>query len=125
MELTTPATAATWNFSRVQLELPSGDSKTRLRAAAQEFESLFAKQMLDSMRDTLNTEDDIFNGGMAQDIFEDMLYEEYGRIMARTGSLGIADLIVRQYESAYAEPETTRPGGDASRVATMYDSLQS
>ena len=113
MELSA-ANLAQWNASQVQLELPRGDSRTQLRAAAREFESLFAKQMLDSMRDTLNTEDDMFHGGMAQDIFDDMLYEEYGRMIAQGGGLGIADMIVQQYESTVG----------AARAATVYDSLQ-
>lgn len=107
------ANLAQWNASRAQLELPRGDSRTQLRAVAQEFESLFAKQMLDSMRDTLNAEDDMFHGGMAQDIFDDMLYEEYGRMIAQSGGLGIADMIVQQYESTVG----------VAQAAAMYDSL--
>jgi flagellar protein FlgJ len=116
MELTA-ANMAQWNANRVQLDLPRGDEGTRLRAAAQEFESLFAKQMLDSMRDTLNKEDDLFNGGMGQDIFEDMLYEEYGRLIARTGGLGIADMIVKQYEADLGSTSVQQ------RAAALYDSV--
>lgn len=116
MELTT-ANLAQWNASQVRLEVPRADDQTRLRAVAKEFESLFAKQMLDSMRDTLNKEDDMFNGGMAQDIFDDMLYEEYARMMANTGSLGIADLIVNQYEGIVGSQTGT------SNAAALYDSL--
>ena len=114
MELS-PANLATWNRSQMQLDLPRGESGQQLEAAAREFESLFVKQMLDTMRDTLNTENDIFNGGMAQDVFEDMLYEEYARSIAQSGTLGIADMLVEQYQ------------GTTSRetAARMYDSLQS
>ena len=96
----TPISAdmALFNATQIYPELPKGDDRTKLKAVATEFEVLFAKQMLDSMRATLNTENDLFHGGMAQDIFEDMLYEEYARMMARTGSLGVADIIYNQYE---------------------------
>ena len=67
--------------------------RDRLREVSQEFEALFVEQMLDSMRETINKEHDILDGGMAQGIFEDMLYQEYARIMAKTGSLGLADLV--------------------------------
>ena len=97
MEITS-ANMAVWNANQARLELPRGDQRTQLKAVAKEFESLFIKQMLDSMRATLNKEDDPLNGGMAQDIFEDMLYEEYSRAMAATGSLGVADLIYSRYK---------------------------
>ena len=121
----TPANLAQWNASRVQLELPRGDSQTQLRAVAKEFESLFAKQMLDSMRATLNKEEDIFNGGMAQDIFEDMLYEEYGRLIAQTGGLGIADMIVEQYESTLSAESATVSASvhEQRRAAALYVSV--
>lgn len=109
------ANVAQWNRNQVTLELPDGDSRTRLEAVAKEFESLFAKQMLDSMRDTLNPDDDMFNGGMAQDIFEDMLYEEYARMLSQEGGLGIADMIVQQFEGAGApaSPDAARRAADA------------
>jgi flagellar protein FlgJ len=86
-----------FNATQVYPDLPTGSDEARLRAVATEFETLFAKQMLDTMRATLDTENDMFHGGMAQDIFEDMLYEEYARMMAKTGSLGIAEIIYNQY----------------------------
>lgn len=91
---------ARYSAAQVRLELPKGNPNEQLRAVATEFEALFAKQMLDSMRSTLNSENDMFHGGMAQDIFEDMLYEEYSRVMAKTGSLGIADIIYSQYQNS-------------------------
>lgn len=94
------ASMAQYSSAQLQASLPQNDPDGQLRAVATEFESLFIKQMLDSMRDTLSPDDDLFYGGMAQDIFQDMLYEEYARTMARTGSLGVADIIHSQYEGA-------------------------
>lgn len=116
MELTA-ADPGHWNSTRIRAELPRGDDLTQLRAVAKEFESLFAKQMLDSMRATLSREDDMLDGGMAQDIFEDMLYEEYARIMSNAGSLGIADMIVSQYQGVVGTQVTV------ARAAAVYDSL--
>jgi len=93
------ANMAQYNAAQLQASLPKDDPQAQLKAVAEEFESLFAKQMLDSMRATLSPDDDLFYGGMAQDIFQDMLYEEYARMMAKTGSLGVADIIYKQYES--------------------------
>ena len=63
------ANMAQYSAAQLQASLPKGDDRAQLRVVAQEFESLFAKQMLDSMRDTLKPDDDLFYGGMAQDIF--------------------------------------------------------
>lgn len=105
---------ANWNATQVRFELPRGSEEERLRAVAVEFEALFAKQMLNAMRQTLDPESDMLDGGMAEDIFEDMLFEEYSRQMANTGSLGIADLIVQQFST-----------NSTSRAAEVYDSFSS
>lgn len=90
---------------RSSTPVPSGDTlaaaaragdDAKLREVAQEFESLFIKQMLDAMRATLNPDDDLLGGGFAQEVFDDMLYDEYARTMARTGGFGLADMIVDQ-----------------------------
>jgi len=94
------ANMAQYSAAQLQASLPKDDPRGQLKSVAMEFESLFAKQMLDSMRATLSPDDDLFYGGMAQDIFQDMLYEEYARMMAKTGSLGVADIIYKQYEKS-------------------------
>lgn len=48
----------------------------RLKEACSDFEAIFIKQMLDSMRKTVS-KSGLMGGGMAEDIFEDMLYEKY------------------------------------------------
>jgi len=71
----------------------------QLREVTREFESLFIKQMLDSMYDTLNPEDGLFYGGQAENIFRDMLNMEYARDMAHSGSFGLADAMYDQLSS--------------------------
>ena len=48
----------------------------QLKETCHEFESLLLEQMLKSMRKTVN-KTGLIKGGMAEDIFEDMLYEKY------------------------------------------------
>lgn len=72
--------------------------QTRLSEVAHEFESLFIGQMLDAMRDTLNPENRLIDTGMGGEIFEDMLYDEYASIMSQTGGLGLAEMIISQYQ---------------------------
>ncbi len=91
-----PTNLAQLQFQNLRYDLPEGSEATRLREVASDFEAIFIKQMLDSMRDTLNPENRLVDTGMAGEIYDDMLYDEYARIMSRTGGLGLADLIVNQ-----------------------------
>ena len=74
----------------------------KLREASQDFEAIFIKQMLDAMRKTL-PKGGLLHGGMAENIFEDMLYEERSKLMAKTGSIGIADMLYNRYKDTVAE----------------------
>jgi flagellar protein FlgJ len=75
------------------------DKGSELYNACVDFESLFIKQMLDVMRKTVHREDDLLGGGMTQDVFEGMLYDEYAKKMAETAGFGLADTIYRQVSS--------------------------
>ncbi|MGA2973920.1 MAG: rod-binding protein [Spirochaetia bacterium] len=75
------------------------DKNGELYKACEDFEALFIKQMLDAMRKTINKEDDMLGNGMGQDMYEDMLYDEYAKKMASTAQFGLADTIYRQVAS--------------------------
>jgi flagellar protein FlgJ len=77
----------------------SGGEDQRLKEVAEEFEALFIEQMVKSMRQTKNPENDMLHGGMAENYFEDMLYQEYSKIMAKRGNFGIADMLYNQFSS--------------------------
>jgi len=71
-----------------------GESE-KLKEACQDFEAIFIKQMLDSMRKTINR-NGLIQRNMGEDIFEDMLYDEYAKRMAKSGDFGIAELMYKQ-----------------------------
>ncbi len=75
------------------------DKNSELYKACVDFESLFVRQMLEVMRKTVHREDDLLNGGLTQDVFEGMLYDQYARKMAETAGFGLADTIYRQVSS--------------------------
>ncbi|MDX9802029.1 MAG: rod-binding protein [Spirochaetia bacterium] len=66
--------------------------------ACSEFETIFIKQMLDSMRKTVEktslSESATDTTGM--NYFEDMLYDDYAKKMAKTANLGIAKMMYMQ-----------------------------
>jgi flagellar protein FlgJ len=82
-----------------QLRKPVIDRNSELYKASQDFEALLIKQMLDVMRKTLHKENDMLGGGLGQDVYEDMLYDQYARKMAATAQFGLADMIYQQVSS--------------------------
>ncbi|OHD53629.1 MAG: hypothetical protein A2Y33_06825 [Spirochaetes bacterium GWF1_51_8] len=64
----------------------------QLHEVSDEFSALFIQEMYKSMRSTV-PKDEWLDGGLKQEIFEDMLYTEYARQTAYDGSLGIGKFI--------------------------------
>ncbi len=100
MSLDLSSSLARFQATSQNSALPRVDAtnKEKLKEAAGEFEAIFVKQMLDTMRKNLHKEDRLVEGGMGEDIFEDMLYTEYSRLMTKSGDFGIARAITSQYE---------------------------
>jgi Rod binding domain-containing protein len=65
------------------------------RAAAEDFESFFLSQMLEAMFKGVG-EDDPFNGGAGEKAFRGLLHEEYAKVMAGAGGLGLADRLTAE-----------------------------
>ena len=57
-----------------------------------ELESFFIKQMLSSMRKTVNKAS-LGNNDFAANMYEDMLYDEYATSMTKNAGFGLADQI--------------------------------
>ena len=99
MQVTNINNAYSYTISPSQVKKAAIDKTSELYKACQDFETLFIKQMLDSMRKTLSKADDIQGTGPGQDLYNDMLYEEYAKKMSSTGQFGIADMIYQQVSS--------------------------
>jgi len=67
----------------------------RARQAAQDFEAFFVAQAFEEMFQGVDT-DPMFGGGEGESIFRSFLVQEYGKQVARTGGIGIADMVQRQ-----------------------------
>lgn len=57
-----------------------------------EMESLLVGRMLKEMRKTVH-KNGWLNGGFAEEIFEDMLYDEYAMSLSRNSNLGMAKML--------------------------------
>jgi Rod binding domain-containing protein len=73
----------------------------RAREVAREFESLFASMMMRSMRKTVG-ENELMPTSTGERIYTEMLDDEYARQLAKSGSLGLAELILKQIDPSQA-----------------------
>ena len=68
------------------------DRSGKLYEQCQEFESIFVNMMLKEMRATVQ-KSGMIDGGQAEDIFTDMLYDEYAKDMSKSAGFGLADAV--------------------------------
>ncbi len=69
-----------------------GVTMEKIEATAKEFESQFISQMLESMFATRDAKDSL-GGSEAEETYQSMMITEYGKIISRTGGIGISDQI--------------------------------
>ncbi len=72
-----------------------GVSEAKMDEVAQEFEAQFISQMMENMFATVPTNAE-FGGGDSEKIYESMMVSEYGKLIARTGGIGLADHVKRE-----------------------------
>lgn len=67
-------------------------SDAQIEKVAKEFESVFIAQMLAPMFDSVEV-DETFGGGTGEEMYRSLMVEEYGKLIAKTGGIGIADQV--------------------------------
>ena len=78
----------------IKAEVAADPYRKKLFDASVEFESIFVKMMLSQMKKSVE-KSGLIDGGHAEEIFEDMLYDEYAKNISKTESLGIAEEIYK------------------------------
>ena len=68
--------------------------KAKIADTAKDFEAFFISRMMESMYEGVST-DGMFGGGNAERIYRSLLLNEYGKQMAKTGTVGVKDDIMR------------------------------
>ena len=89
---------ARMHYENSQIQTRSGNLKKRdeaLYGACQDFEAIFVRQMLKSMKSTIE-KTGLLDGGFAEEVYDDMLYDEYAKKMVKTGGFGVADMLYNQ-----------------------------
>lgn len=70
-------------------------SAGKIDEAAQEFEAQFISQMLENMFSTIETNPEL-GGGEGEDMYRSLMVDEYGKLLARAGGIGVADHVKRE-----------------------------
>ncbi|MBR1604934.1 MAG: rod-binding protein [Alphaproteobacteria bacterium] len=63
------------------------------KKAAEDFEAFFITTTLESMFAGVKT-DGLMGGGSAEKIYRSMMFNEYGKLMAKNGGVGVSDQIM-------------------------------
>jgi len=72
---------------------PKGASLAKIRDTAQNFEAVFISQMIKPMFEGISS-DTMFGGGAAEDMYRSLMIDEYGKSIAKSGGIGIADSVM-------------------------------
>ena len=81
--------------STIKEEISNNPYKKKIYNASVEFESLFVNKMLKEMRKSIH-KSGLIEGGYAEEIFEDMLYDEYSKMVSGNTRFGLAEQIYNQ-----------------------------
>ena len=74
----------------------SPEQVERTRKSAQEFEAMAVAQMLQPMFSTVDTSKGVFGGGKGEAAWKPMMVEEMGKMLAKSGGIGIADAVLKE-----------------------------
>ncbi len=80
----------------IEAELERDPQRRRLYDAAEEFEAMFINMMFKSMRKNLKPENNLLHGGFRQEVFEDMLYDEYAKSVAKSDGFDLGKAMYEQ-----------------------------
>jgi Rod binding domain-containing protein len=75
--------------------LERGVANGKAREAAESFEAFFISQILSDMFAGVET-DPLFGGGQGETVFRSLMIDEYGKSLAKTGGVGIADSVLQE-----------------------------
>jgi Rod binding domain-containing protein len=70
-----------------------GKKDLKRREVAEEFASLFTQMLLKELRNSLHEDENPLYGGFTEEVFKDMLYEEYSKQLTKNGLKPLVDLI--------------------------------
>ena len=82
-------------FERALEKAIEEKDEKKLRKACGDLEAVFTNMMFKQMRNTVQ-KSDLFNGGYAEEMYEDMLFEKYVEEISKNKGMGLGDMLYRQ-----------------------------
>jgi peptidoglycan hydrolase FlgJ len=73
----------------------STGAATAAHQTGENFEAFFLSQVFDNMFSGVNS-DPLFGGGNGESVYRSLLLQEYSKVAARSGGIGIADAVQRE-----------------------------
>ncbi len=73
-------------------QLKNAKDLEKVEAAAKDFEAVFVAEMMKPMFAGISTEAP-FGGGKGEEVFRGMIIQEFGKMIAETGSIGVSDQV--------------------------------
>jgi len=95
MKLPSIVTNLQFNQMKKIPQVKNFSEETKLREAANDFEAIFVQQMLKTMRKT-SLESNFIQKSEGEKYFRSVLDEHYAQIAAKSGSLGLGEMIYKQ-----------------------------
>lgn len=80
----------------------------KIADSAEEFEAVFIAEMMKPMFEDIQT-DGLFGGGKGEEVFRSLLLQEYGKLTAKTGKIGIADAVKKELIQMQGYQEQEKP----------------
>jgi flagellar protein FlgJ len=113
--------AMTSNAAPMALAMKMGGGTGNIDKTAENFEAMFATQLLQPMFETVNV-DPTFGGGNGEQIMRSFVLQEYGKLIAKSGKLGIASQVksemLRAQEGSSGGRGTRTPGNPYLTAST-------
>ncbi len=82
-------------FERALEKAIEEKDEEKLKQTCRDLESLFVSMMFKQMRNTVQ-KSDLFRGGFAEDMYEDMLLDKYAEEVSKGNGTGLGDILYRQ-----------------------------
>jgi flagellar protein FlgJ len=89
-----PLTGPTADAAAPRPPAPTTDP-AQARKTAEDFEAFFLSQVFENMFAGVNT-DPMFGGGNGETVYRSLLLQEYSKVAAKSGGVGIADAVQRE-----------------------------
>lgn len=95
MDFVSPPVDASFALGAAKAPALSSRDAEATRRTAEDFEAFFLSQMFEHMFSGVEP-DALFGGGQGEAVFRSMMFQEYGKSVARQGGIGIADMVQKE-----------------------------